>query len=447
MGNTFGGDGSKPGGAHGGAHGGDADSIGRRGLLLGASALAGVAARPRRAAAQAPVQLSMAVWGAKAEQDAYNAAIARFRQRRPEVQVRLEVVPFGQFYQQLDTRLAGRQAPDLFRVQYQQVGRYARDRGAVDLSSHLPPGTGDAFAPALWNATLWEGKPYAVPHHTDTFALFYNEAHLRAAGIELPGSLDRSWTWDEFTRALRALKARGDARYPLAMNWQNSLAYRWMIFLYQNGGRLVGDDLRTPEIASPAGVQTIEWTQSWFRDGFVPPSTSLKSTEPVQNLFATGTVSLMLNGDWQIPFLAEQMRDGWGVTYMPRNAAMASDIGGTCLAVSRDSRNPELAADLLRHLTSEEEMRTYVTDAQFLPVRKALMEGGLDYKLRPDAMRVFVEQARTIPDHLVRTVVMPSWSRVNQRMADELDLAFTSGQAADQTARNIEAHVRQVLRA
>ena len=71
--------------------------------------LVGTAARPARA--QEAVKLTMAVWGGKAEVDAYNAVIAKYQAAHPNVSVRLDVVPFGNFYQQLDTRLAGKQAP------------------------------------------------------------------------------------------------------------------------------------------------------------------------------------------------------------------------------------------------------------------------------------------------------------------------------------------------
>ena len=50
-----------------------------------------------------------------------------------------------------------------------------------------------------------------------------------------------------------------------------------------------------------------------------------------------------------------------------------------------------------------------------------------------------------IPDHLVRTVTMPVFSKINAAMADELDLAFTSGQDAATTAQNLDAKIGAVL--
>jgi ABC-type glycerol-3-phosphate transport system substrate-binding protein len=416
--------------------------LSRRGLLAG-SAVLPLAGRAR---AQAPVTLTMTVWGAQAEEEAFNAAIARYKEVRPNVTVRLEVNGnAGQAYQQVDTRLAGRQGPDLFRVQYQQVGRYASARAAVDLTQYMDAADIADIAPAFRQAASFRGRLFAMPHHTDTFALYYNREMFAKIGVVPPASLDKSWSWAEFIAIARKLKAEAGAPYGFAMSWQNA-AYRWLPFLHQHGGSLLSADLSQSQITSQAAVETIAWTQSWFKEGLVPPSTSVKSSEQPQNLFANGTVGMLMAGDWQIPFLSKNMtKFGWGVTYMPRDVGMASDLGGNCFAVSRDSKNPEIAADFVKFLSSKDNMRSFISAAQFLPVRRSLMGETLPYALRPDAMAVFVEQSATIPDSLVSTVTLPNFSKMNVALTDQLDLAFTSGQTPAATAAAIDQQLRAVL--
>jgi multiple sugar transport system substrate-binding protein len=421
----------------------------RRRQLLGGGAAAGalLARGANRARAQEPVTLTLAVWGDQAQQDAFNAVIDKYHALHPNVTIRLEVSGFsGQVYQNVDTRLAGHQAPDMFRIQYQAVGRYAAAHALVDLTPYLPSGTAEAFGHAFWQATSYQGKTYALPHHTDTFACYYNKDFLKKLGIEPPSSLDKSWSWAEFIRVVRTVKDKGLAPYGFAMAWQTGAGYRWLPFLYQHGGQLLDAALKQPAINTPQGIETITWTQSWFKEGLVPPSTYIKSAEQTQNLFANGTIGLMLNGDWQIPFLAKNMTKWeWDVTYMPRDIAMASDLGGNCLAVTRDSKHPDIAADFLIFATNEENMRAFVTSAQFLPVRRALIGQDLKFALHGDAMKVFITQATTIPAHLVSTVTMPVFSKINAGLSDQLDLAFTSGQDPTTTAKNIDEQVRSVL--
>ena len=423
------------------------DTTLRRRHLLGGGIAAGalLAATSNHVHSQSAVTLTLAVWGGQAEQDGFNAIIQKYQALHPNVTVRLEVSGnSGQVYQNVDTRLAGRQAPDLFRIQYQAFGRYASARALVDLTPYLDPETADAFGAAFWQATTYQGKHFAMPHHTDTFACYYNNDFLTKLDVSVPVSLDKSWSWAEFIRVARSVKNKGLAPYGFAMAWQVGAGYRWLPFLYQHGGQLLDAELKEPQINSQKGIETIAWTQSWFKEGLVPPSTYIKSTEQTQNLFANGTIGLLLGGDWQIPFLSKTMTKwGWDVTYMPRDVGMASDLGGNCLAVTRDSKHPDIAADFLKFATNEENMRDFVTSAQFLPVRRALMQQDLKFAQRADAMKVFVTQATTIPPHLVRTVTMPTFSKINAGLTDELDLAFTSDQDAATTAKNIDglAHI------
>jgi multiple sugar transport system substrate-binding protein len=87
--------------------------------------LAGAGLRLRRARADSPVALTLAVWGAQAEEDVFKSVIDKYQALHPNVTIRLEVNGNSmQLYQLVDTRLAGRQAPDIFRIQY-------RDRGSA----------------------------------------------------------------------------------------------------------------------------------------------------------------------------------------------------------------------------------------------------------------------------------------------------------------------------
>ncbi|MFI4983539.1 MAG: ABC transporter substrate-binding protein, partial [Nevskiales bacterium] len=244
--------------------------------------------------AQGKKEITVAIWGDVGSVTAYKNVIAKYNAVRPDVDIKFELTPFGQYYQQIDTRLAGRQAPDLFRVEFQVVGRYARSRALMDLTPHLSADYGADFQDAFWQAVTLDGRTFAVPQNTDTLAVFYNADIFEKLGIRIPGSLDQSWSWTEFMDIARLLRARGGVRFPFAMLWQASQAYRWLPFLYQHGGRLLGDDLKTPEIESAKGIETIAWTQDWFRNELVPPNTSIKSNEQPQALFANGTLGMYI---------------------------------------------------------------------------------------------------------------------------------------------------------
>jgi multiple sugar transport system substrate-binding protein len=413
------------------------------GALLGAYALAGCGGAT--SGGDSSGRLSFLVWGGPAEEEGFRGAIERYEEKNPGAEINLIVAPYDN-YVKLNTLLAAGLAPDLVRIQYQMLGRYSSAEVLVDLSKYLEPGYGDAFTPAMWQAVNYRDRPYALPHHTDTMAVFYNTDIFGKLGIEVPQRLEESWTWEEFIGVSRRLKESGEAPYPFAMAWQNiPSAYRWMWFLFQHGGQLLDDDLTGPRVDSPAGVETIAWHKMWFDDDLVPPSTSIKSSEQIEALFANVTTAMMLNGNWLMPFLETGMSAGWDVTYMIRDAAMASDMGGNVVAVTRDSKNPELAADFLKHLVSEEEMGRFCVEAQFIPTRKSLVERGLDYSLYPERMNLFVEQSTTVPEKMAREQTVPNASQITQVLGNELEAAFRIGQSAEATARNISDGIERIF--
>ncbi|TCJ18065.1 sugar ABC transporter substrate-binding protein [Rubrobacter taiwanensis] len=395
--------------------------------------------------AEGEIQLNFATWGIDAELEAFQNIINQYEAENPDVSINLTHVP-SDYYEQLDTRLAAGNAPDIVRMQYQQIGRYSSEGALVDLTPYLSEGDGDEFEPAFWQAVGYEDRVYGLPHHTDTFALFYNADYFEQLGVEVPQSLEECWSWEEFTNLARQIKEETNATFGFAMNWQESNPYRWMPFLYQRGGQFLNDDLSAPQINTPEGIDTIAWTQSWFEEDLVPPNTSVKSTEEIHALFANGTIGMMLNGDWYLPYLEDHMTNfEYGVTYMPCNIEKASDMGGNALAVSKDSNHPEVAADFIKFVVNEDNMRNFVTSATFIPVRTSLLEQELDYRIRPDAMEIFLEQARTIPEHMASVQTLPEFNQINQVMADELELAFVAGQDPRTTAQKIEEGTANAL--
>jgi multiple sugar transport system substrate-binding protein len=422
----------------------------RRNLLkfgagLGAAGLAGGVSR--RGWAAAPVTIKFMTWSGPAMESAFRAGIAAYQAKNPNVTVEMQLVTNGTYYQQVDTRLAGGAGPDLFHAQYQQIGRYGVDKGVIELSKLLASGYMDDFPEVHRQAVTQNGGIYAVPFDNHTYALYYNADYMDKLGVTPPASIDKAWSWAEFMKIAGTAKEKAVAPYPFCMAWQGGNAYRWMIFLYQHGGRLTDDAIHAPEIDNQAGIETIAFTQKWFTDGLVPPSTSIKSNESSVNLFSNGTIAFLLNGQWQIPFLSENMtKYKFGVTYMIRDKAAASDLGADCLAISRDCKNPEQVADFLQYLAGKEHMKEFCERAGVLPTRASLAQpGALTYPKRPELMQAFLAQTATVPVHLAKTQTAPLFGRMNSKLADQLELAFTSGQAPEATAKNIAADVSAIF--
>ncbi len=409
--------------------------------LVGLS-LAGGCSHRSSTAADGRTHLRFSTWGEPVEIAAFRRVIERYHQTKPGIRIDLEEVSY-KYRSQIDAQIAAGVGPDLLRVTYLDIGRYSPSSALIDLSRYLPASLGIEFTEPVWTAVKFEGRPHALPHHTDTSAILYNKTLFDQLGLRAPERIEDSWTFDEFTGIARSLK-KGGSPYGFAMNWTLGGAFRWLNFLYQHGGRLLDADLRKPAIRSREALETVRWTQSWFREGLVPPSDSAKSVEQVENLFATGVVGMYFDSG---PQSLQELRPNfkWAATYLPKDVQMASELGGNAIGVTRDSQHPEAAADFALFLTNEANMRDFVSAAQFLPVRKKLVSEGVHYSYRPDEMVVHQKQAETVPLHLAATVTLPKFHQINRTLGDELNAAFSGGQSAEATVEHIARKIEAVI--
>ena len=391
-------------------------------------------------------QVSFVVWASDQELAAYKAAIKDFQRENPGATVVLKNVPYEQVKQNIDAGLSAGKAPDLFRVTYQDLGFYSSQQALADLSGHLPSGFSDQFVPGIWQSTVFDGKPYAVPAHTDVSALVYNKKLLQAAGItSVPDSVDNAWTWDEFYANAKKIKDATPGVYGFAMNWQMAGAYRWLNWLAQAGGRLLAPDLKSSNLDSAPTRKTLSFFQQWFKDGVVPKNTTPKGKYP-DELFPAGKIAMISGGDFLVPSLDSTVKKfEWGVMPLPKDQAAATDLGGTAVVVTSQSKNQALAAKFATFLGSSAQMKRFCEMTGTLPVRNDLVGAQLKFASRADVMPIYQQQVKTLPPDLVRSVTIPKFTQINTAFTDELEQLTARGQSVDQTIANLNAAVQKNL--
>ncbi|BBE21963.1 ABC transporter substrate-binding protein [Arthrobacter sp. MN05-02] len=388
--------------------------------------------------------LTFTTWGSPAEEEGFRRGISAFEAANSGTKVELDLVPYEQIFSNIDAQLQAGTAPDLFRVDYGTIGAYSSQDQLLDLSSYFDTAAGEEFLPAMWQAVQFDGKPYGVPHQTDTSAVVYRTDLFEQAGIgSVPDSLDSAWTWDEFRQVAEQLRGSlPDDLFPFVYNWQLGGSTRWLSWLFQAGGRLFDEDLTGSAIESDAGAKALAFTQGFFTDGLVPPSSSVKSTTYADNAFSAGTTAMAFVGNFVLPSLDEAITDfEWGATYLPRDQRGACDLGGNALVATKNARNPELAAEFLKFMTQPDQMSDFCARAMELPTLTSLVDADLDYQTRPDIAGIFVEQATTLAPGDVQQLTSPAMATINPKLRDQLEAAFVQGQPVEETLANIAAAV------
>jgi multiple sugar transport system substrate-binding protein len=385
--------------------------------------------------------LKFTTWGSDAEAAAFKQLVRAFESSNKGAKVDLRIVPYGEMFTGIDAQLQSGTAPDLFRVDYGTLGVYSSKDVLLDLTSSLDSSLTEDLIPALLQAVTYEDKVYGVPQQTDTTAVLYRPDLLQAAGVtNIPDSLESAWTWEEFGEVAEKLKGSLDPKIsPFAYDWQELGAFRWLTWLFEAGGRLLEDDLKTPALVSAEGRKALEFTTSFFEKGWVPKNTSVKGSTYPDAAFLTGQVAMSFAGNFLLPGIADGVKKkfDWQVTYQPRDVRAASDLGGNALVATKDSKNQDLATEFLTFMVDPKNMRLFCEQSLELPTRQSLAAEKLDFAVRPDLMPVYIDQSTTLTADDVAQVTVPYFGQVNTLLQDQLELAFRGRQGVDETLQKI----------
>ncbi len=389
--------------------------------------------------------LTFTTWASESEQAAFEQLVADFEAANDGVNVELNVVPYDQMFSNIDAQLSAGNAPDVFRVDYGNLGVYSSQDQLLDMSSYFTEDEIAQFTPAMWEAISYDGTPFGVPHQTDVSALLVNTQLLADAGItDLPTTQADAWTWDEFADAAAKLKASLPAdTYPFVYNWQLGGTPRWLSWLFQADGALLGEDGVTAEIDSAAGTEAVDFTKSFYENAWVPPTSSVKGATYADAFFTEESVAMAFAGSFVVPDIDNLADFEWTALPMPVQERGATDLGGNALVATSASDQPELAAQFLKFMVDADNMTTFCAATNELPTRVDIDPASIDFAVRPDVMPVFVEQAATIEPSDVAQLTSPYLASIAVSLQDQLEAAFVNGQSTADTLANITAGIRQ----
>ena len=212
------------------------------------------AAAAEELVAEDGAEIEVAYWeGSTSDKEAWDELIANLQKDHPEIKIIPQTYPSSDFRDMLDTRIAGNDWPDVIRYTYQRLGKFKKADVMLDLSPYISQESLDGISPAFLSACQYDGKLVAMPHHTDTMAMFYNKRMFEEAGIRIPTSVEDGYTWEELTDIARTLKEKYSLPYAFGGIWENNSGYRYLPFLYMNGGSILNEaqdavTMDTPEV-------------------------------------------------------------------------------------------------------------------------------------------------------------------------------------------------------
>ena len=113
--------------------------------------------------------------------------VRQFQAENRDIQVRMQIIPWGTYYDKLTLSLAYGGAPEVFIMHAARLPEFA----AFDTLQPLdplfataePPLTPQKFATVPWQASFYKGRQLALPLDVHPIGLYYNTQLFKDAGI------------------------------------------------------------------------------------------------------------------------------------------------------------------------------------------------------------------------------------------------------------------------
>ncbi|WP_353471755.1 ABC transporter substrate-binding protein [Salipiger sp. H15] len=322
--------------------------------------------------------LRMSWWGGDsrhvATQEALKACGAKYGHT-----IAPEFTGFAGYLEKLTTQMAGGTEADLMQVNWPWLPLFSRDGtgfadlkdlGAVDLSQY--PQTD------LDGVTV-KGHVQGIPVSTTGRVFFFNTTTLEEAGLTPPT------TWEEFFGAAEALRDKEGEDYRLFNAVSESAQLLVSLAVTQKTGK---------DMVDPA-TNRVAWTPEELTAGieFYQRMVDTGAIQSRQDEAAEGNVKLYEKPAWAEGKIAGSYE--WDSTYFKFSDPLAEGEVLTpvpmvtfedavtqgvyrkpsmLLSISKNSKNPEAAAEILNCLVNEPEGIDALGDTRGLPASKVALE-------------------------------------------------------------------------
>lgn len=291
-------------------------------------------------------------------------AAAQLMAEQPDRQIRLQfnVVELPHLMEPLARAVARGEAPDVSIIDSVWVAEFAK-RGYLWSLNQIDPVAAIALAadllPPLHAANTHQGELFALPAEADVSVVWYRKDWLDAERLAPP----RAWAaWLDCLRWFRSAAVRrryGLSEYPLAFCGGGAAGetttYQLLPLLWSAGADVIAG--REIVLNSGAAAEAVRFAASLVREHQVadPQVTTAHWNAPALAL-AAGTVAFALGGSYESSLIRaaagwsdREFRERVGMLPFPAGPGgrPAAIMGGVSYGILRQSRQPDLALDLL----------------------------------------------------------------------------------------------------
>ncbi|ANA81153.1 sugar ABC transporter substrate-binding protein [Paenibacillus glucanolyticus] len=381
--------------------------------------------------------------------------IEQFEKQHPNIKVKTQSAPYGQFYQKLDTQIAAGQAPDVWLSDGVYVMKYAQRGAAKDLTDWIAKDLkADEYYGLDFNKDA-DGRYWGVPQGIQVGVLFYNKDLFDKAGVAYPSD---EWTWEDLKSSAAKLtvdaggKTAEDSGFDAASVNQFGLTFfsiteGWFSVMKSYGGGALDEKAENSIIHSPENKQAFEWMVDGMQRGIITDPVDLKSFQSNTAVFPSGSAAMRI-GIYARVQAANEAGLNYDVALLPKgpDGKRVSPVIANSWVINQKSGEEKAAAawEWIKYWATEDEVQKQWTElGEAVPVKKSVAESEVFLKAgeQPANRQAFLDSlefAQTLDNNAV-------WEEWVGKFNENAERAFLGDTGIDQALSDADAAVQAVL--
>lgn len=434
--------------------------------------------------AQAKVTVRFVVWDGDDGLKVIRQAVAEFESAHPDIAVRLENVPYGQYSTKLLAQVAAEAAPDVAMMEPKMFQAFAKRGASVPMESFFAETSDfnlEEYYRPIVDAFRYKGQLYALPRDIAPIGLiYYNKRLFKEAGIPMP---DGSWTWDweprpelrekDFTWVIQQLSKQDASGKPTQWGFVPAWNRAFADTLVYSQGLRYTDDPEHPTRwlwTDPGIVRAYQWLADLgLKRHWIPSSTEISNVlmSSSDKLFLEQKAAMFQCGIWAVPGFRKALKPGtkewfdWDITLAPghidpvsKKVVRAAPTGGSGYSIMSTSRHRKEAWLLAKWMAGPPAMRLMALAGLAQPAiqKLALVEPWIPGPTTPEDQRY--PASRHFTDAAVPFVVFDPTADYYPELNSFVESKIDSVMAGTMTAqdafalgqKNVETRLSQILK-
>lgn len=370
------------------------------------------------------------------------SVLAPFKKANPDLEIVVTSVDWGSAWTKITTAATSGDTPDIVQLGSTWVGAISAMGALTDLKDKVAEiGGGTAFIPPAWVSSGIEGSGTvtAIPWFVDSRALYFRADVFRQLRLT-PDSLK---TWGSFEKSLKDIKEaeleiESVRVYPMGIPGKNdwNVIHNIAPWIWAAGGDFLSKDRKSAAINSNAAVEGMLYYVNLVKKGYIPLDALELNTAQVSSNFNNGSYAMYFDGPYEIKTLTLPPEQGGSYgSIASRNFAVTSYpagpkgrytfVGGSNLAIFKNSKNPDAAWQVIKYLVSQKPQVEYAKATGFLPaIKTAFNDPYFSSDQFRSQFKETIKYGRTYP-------CIPAWGLIEPILTRRLGIIWDHVLAAE----------------